>query len=423
MGLLKKFFGQDPGKTEQKGDAFLKVSDWGRAKLEFEKTLAALEKTSADDASVKRLRDKLVQAKGALAHEHRQAAEDLMEAEYYDEARRLLQLALDLTRDPALISAVEKLMHEIERITAGDIQMEVPQSDLTPLGDDETFTGDQDDETFMALCSALPEEVQEAYISYGGSFKTGYLALNRGDFDLAADKLSQALEENPVPDSIIPLELATANLNLGKLDEARRLLETFLKHHLDALPGYQLLCEVYWEIGAFDQAETLLADCPDDLKNSLAYVLLRGETLSQAGRHPEAASLYQDSMEAYGWNQPLSIALAGTLETLGDLESARDLYAKIMDQCRSCHSRTDPLIKRRFADISFDLGQHSSGIMEMYLSLVQDDPKNAPLYFQKISRIYASMGNEEEARRFRVFAQQAGKDRRGGSQLNTSNTV
>ncbi len=78
-----------------------------------------------------------------------------------------------------------------------------------------------------------------------------------------------------------------------------------------------------------------------------------------------------------------------------------------MDQCRSCHTRIHPLIKRRFADISFDLGQHSSAILEMYLSLVQDDPENAPLYFQKISRIYASTGNEEEARRFRVFAQQA----------------
>ena len=407
MGFLKKFFSQDPEKTEQKGDAFLKASDWGRAKLEFEKALDALEKTSSDDASETRLRDKLVQAKGALAHEHRQAGEDLMEAEYYDEARGFLQLALDLTRDPALISAVEKLMHEIARLTAGDIQMEVPQSDLTPLADDETYTGDQDDETFMALCSTLPEEVQEAYLSYGESFKTGYLALNRGDFDLAADDLSHALEENPAPDSIIPLELATAYLNLEKLDEARRLLETFLQHHPDALPGYQVLCEVYWEIGAFDQAETLLADCPDDLKNSLAYVLLRGETLSKAGSHPEAVSLYQDFMEAYGWNEPLAIALAGTLETLGDLERARGLYAKIMDQCRSCHTRIDPLVKRKFADISFDLGQHSSAIMEMYLSLAQDDPENAPLYFLKISRIYASMGNEEEARRFRVFAQQA----------------
>ena len=407
MGLFKRFFSQDPEKTEQKGDAFLKASDCGRAKLEFEKALDALEKTSPDDASETRLRDKLVQAKEALAHEHRQAGEDLMEAGYYDEARGFLQLTLDLTRDPALISAVEKLMQEIARLTAGDIQMKVPQSDLTPLADDETYTGDQDDETFMALCSALPEEVQEAYLSYGGSFKTGYLALNRGDFDLAADDLSHALEENPAPDSIIPLELATAYLNLEKLDEARRLLETFLQHHPDALPGYQVLCEVYWGMGAFDQAETLLADCPDDLKNSLAYVLLRGKTLSKAGRHPEAVSLYQDFMETYGWNEPLTMALAGTLETLGDLESARDLYAEIMAQCRSCHARIDPLIKRKFADISFDLGQHSSAIMEMYLSLAQDDPENAPLYFQKISRIYASMGNEEEARRFRVFAQQA----------------
>ena len=407
MGFFNRFFSQDPEKTEQKGDAYLKTSDWGRAKLEFEKALDALEKTSSDDASETRLRDKLVQAKGALAHEHRHAGEDLMEAGYYDEARGFLQLALDLTRDPALISAVEKLIHEIARLTAGDIQIKVPRSDLTPLADDEIYTGDQDDETFMALCSTLPEEVQEAYLSYGESFKTGYLALNRGDFDLAAEALSYALEENPAPDSIIPLELATAYLNLGKLDEARRLLEALLQHHPDALPGYRVLCEVYWEIGAFDQAETLLADCPDDLKNSLAYVLLRGKTLSKAGRHPEAVSLYQDFLEAYGWNEPLAMALAGTLETLGDLESARNLYAEIMNQCRSCHARIDPLIKRRFADISFDLGQHSSAIMEMYLSLAQDDPENAPLYFQKISRIYASMGNEKEARRFRVFAQQA----------------
>jgi tetratricopeptide (TPR) repeat protein len=415
MGLFKTFFNQDPEKTEQRGDAFLKASDWGQAKLEFEKALDALEKTASDDASETRLRDKLVQAQEALAHEHKQTGEDLMEVEYYDEARGFFQLALDLTRDPALISAVEKLMQEIARLTAGDIEMEVPQSDLTPLADDETYTGDQDDETFMALCSALPEEVHEAYLSYGGSFKTGYLALNRGDFDLAADALSHALEENPAPDSIIPLELATAYLNLERLDDARRLLETFLQHHPHALPGYQVLCEVFWEMGAFDQAEALLADCPDDLKNSLAYVLLRGETLSQAGSHPEAASLYQDFMGAYGWSEPLALALGGTLETLGDLESARDQYAEIMDQCRSCHARIDPLVKRRFADISFDLGRHSSAIMEMYLSLVQDDPENTPLYFQKISRIYASMGNEEEARRFRVFAQQAENETTGSN--------
>ena len=58
MGFLKKLFSQDPEKTEQKGDAFLKASDWGRAKLEFEKALEALEKTSSGDALKTRLRDK-----------------------------------------------------------------------------------------------------------------------------------------------------------------------------------------------------------------------------------------------------------------------------------------------------------------------------------------------------------------------------
>jgi hypothetical protein len=39
MGLLKTFFNQDPEKIEQRGDAFLKASDGGRAKLEFEGAL------------------------------------------------------------------------------------------------------------------------------------------------------------------------------------------------------------------------------------------------------------------------------------------------------------------------------------------------------------------------------------------------
>ena len=37
MGLFNIFFNQDPEKTEQMGDAFLKASDWGSAKLEFER--------------------------------------------------------------------------------------------------------------------------------------------------------------------------------------------------------------------------------------------------------------------------------------------------------------------------------------------------------------------------------------------------
>ena len=140
MGLLKTFFNQDPERIEQRGDAFLKASDWGRAKLEFEKALDILEKTSPDEVSETRLRDKLVQAKEALAQEHRLTGEELLEAAYYDDAMELLQLALDLTREPELIASIRDRLGEMERLTAGDIQKFLPESTV----DDEIYPNDQD---------------------------------------------------------------------------------------------------------------------------------------------------------------------------------------------------------------------------------------------------------------------------------------
>jgi len=404
MGLLKKYFGQNPEKLEQKGNSYFNNAVWGMAKIEYEKALDTLEKTSPGyDESETRLQDKLHQAKEALAIEHRQTGENLMEQEYYNDARELFQLAIELTQDPELASAIENRMLEMDRLTAGDIRTEVPEPRIQTEG----VMDEQEDEHFMALCGTLPREVQALYISYGASFKSGYLTLNRGEFELAADYLSRAMEETLAPDSFIPLELATAYMNLAKFDEARQLLETFLHHHPDVLPGYQLLCEVFWEMGDFDQAEELLVGCPDELKNSLAYYVLRGETMFQAGNYSEAISLYQNFMEEYGWDESVARALARIFETVGDVEKARDIYAQIIEQCQSCHARIDPFVKRKFADISYNLGDSSSEILELYLSLAQEDPENTPFYFQRVSQIYSSLGNEEEARRFQIFAQQA----------------
>jgi tetratricopeptide (TPR) repeat protein len=331
-----------------------------------------------------------------------------MEQAYYDDARDLLELAKGLTQDPELISSIENRLLNMERLTAGDIQT----NDSGPRAKIEGVSDDQEDETFMALCGTLPEDVRGIYQSYGEAFKTGYLALNRGEFDVAADYFARAIKENPSPDSFIPLELATADMNLGRFDEAQQLLRTFLQYHPDALPGYQLLCEVFWETRAFDQAEALLDGCPDDLKNSSAYYLLRGEAMFQSEDYSKARSYYKNFLKEYGWNEPIAMALARTFETLGEFENARDIYAEIMDQRRGCHARIDPFVKRKFADISFELGQVSSAVLEIYLSLTREDPENNPLYFQRVSRIYAALGNEAEARRFQLFAQQAQNGKR-----------
>ena len=407
MGLLKTLFRPNPERHEQRGDACVRAADWGMAKLAYEAALDALEKTAPGETTSKaRILEKLHGSMEALAREHIQTAEDLIESGHDEDARELLELALGLCQDPALREDIDNLLQGM----GGAIPEQDPGQATPPVlsvydGDQENHdAGEQ--ETFMALIGPLPDEVRRAYTSYGPSFRAGYLALNQGDFAFAADALSRAMEENPSPNSFIPLELATALLNLQRLDEAREWLETFLEHHPDALPGYQVLCEVFWEMEAFDRAEVLLETCPEELKNSLAYVLLRGESLSQAGRHSEAAVFYQAFMNEYGRHDAVLRALAGSYEALENLEKARDLYIEIMNQCRSCHTRVDPLVQRKFADISFDLNERSTAVLESYLSLAQEDPSNRPFYFQRISEIYAAMGNKEEARRFHGFARQ-----------------
>ena len=131
----------------------------------------------------------------------------------------------------------------------------------------------------------------------------------------------------------------------------------------------------------------------------------------QAGKYAEVITFYQGFLKEYGWNESIAKSLAGAFEAEGDFEEARELYADIMNQCSSCHTPIDPIIKRKFADISFDLGQRSSAILETYLALAQEDSENTPFYFERVSHLYGSMGNEEEARRFQAFADLAQREK------------
>ncbi len=413
MGLLKIFSGKDPQEYEQKGDTYFKNASWGNAKIEYETALVKLEKKSPTDAALKiRLREKIRQSKEALALEHKHNGDNLLAAEYCEDAFELYTLALELTNDPALKAELKNRLWQIESHFVQTEQkglsgVKVPHGEII-----ETATEEKGDEYFRALCSTLPTGVRKVYLSYGETFKKGYIALNQGKFELAANLLSQAMEENPSEESFIPLELATAYLNLNKYESALLLLETFVKNHPDALPAYRLLCEIFWETQEFDQVEALLSACPEELKESVAVYQLRGETLLRAKKYLQAQSFYLDFLNHYGWHDQIAQALAKTYEARGEIENARDLYETIMGQCRSCGTRVDPFIKRKYADLCFESKQHTTKILELYLSLVQEDPGNAPEYYEKISRIYSAQGNEKESQRFRLFVDKQGdKDR------------
>jgi len=406
MSILKLFSGKTPEEHEQKGDELFSVDLWGKAKVEYERALDKLEKTSPHNYELKtRLQEKMNQAKEALALGHKQNADDLMESGFYDDARELYALSRELTEDSMLKNDLEIKLKELDFQLDKTLREELPDFDYETPETEEPEFPEEGDEYFRALCGTLPMDVQKDYLSYGNNFKKGYMALNRGDFATAADYLSRVMEEDPSADSYVPLELATAYLNLGKHSEAQQLLEAFIESRPQALPAYQLLCEIFWERKAFDQAEALLASVPEELTESVAVFILKGETHYHAGNFADAKDFYRNFMATYGWNELVARALAKTHEAMNELANARNVYREIMDQCRSCHARLDPFIKQRYADLCFDSGMYNNEILELYLSLAQEIPANATDYFEKVSRIYTAQGNKGEARRFRAIAE------------------
>ncbi len=409
MSFLKIFSGKTPEAHEQKGDELFAADLWGKAKVEYERALEKLEKTAPQSGDLKfRLQEKIHHAKVSLARSHKHNADEMLDAGFYDDARELYILALELAETAALKSELAKKLEQLDFQMSKDVEQTIVGHD-----DDGEETEEQqnlmphesDDEYFRALCGTLPEDVQKAYRSYGDNFKKGYLALNQGEFFLAADYLSRAMQENPTADSYIPLELATAYINLEKHLEAQKMLETVIENQPRALPAYQLLCEIYWETGAFDRAEALLASVPLELTESVAVYILKGETLYHAGKYSAARELYQNFLKNYGWNELAARALAKTHEALNEFANARNLYREIMEQCRGCHARIDPFIKQRYADLCFDSGMLNTDILDLYLSLAQEVPANAAEFYTKVSRIYAAKGNHAEAARFRAIAE------------------
>jgi tetratricopeptide (TPR) repeat protein len=342
-----------------------------------------------------------------LALYHKQRGEEMLDSQYYEGAEDVFCLALELTENRELKIELKELLQESrdhlvqeEAIDSQEIQVEkrdrVEQDYPVP-----------EDEYFVALCGSFSDKKREkVYYGYGEAFREGYVALNQGDFSLAATKLSQAMEENPSAKTYIPLELGVAYLNLGKNQEAKGLLKSFLKDYPDSLQGYHLLCEAYWEMKEFDEAQSLLRTCQEEVGESPHILLLKGETLFHSGRFQEAKTLFRDYLDSSPWDDNIVLSLAKTHEALGEKEEARDLYGELMEQCSSCSRKIDPFVKQRYSDISLESGQCSTRILEMYLSLVHEDPDNKAHYYRKIIEIYSALGNEREARRYQALSKE-----------------
>ena len=340
MGLFSFLTGKSPEEMELSGDKYMKVNEYGAAKVEFESALAKAEDKFPEKQNlINRLLEKINQAKEALAVFHKQSAEHLAASENYKEAEDLLELALELTQDTHLkeeISAILKNLIKEKAMDYPDVPKTMDTTDTSGSEPDHFIIQDEEvdeDEYFSVLCHALPEDVKAAYQNYGQKFKEGLIALNRGEFEIAVEKLAEAMNENSSPHHMVPLELATAQINLGQYDHARRLLEQFVEDNPEALRGYQILCDIFWVTNDYDSAVNLIAGCPDNLKETFPIQILLGETLYQMERFPDAEKIFQACLDNFGENEIATRSLAKTYEAMGELKTACDIYGGLLKGC------------------------------------------------------------------------------------------
>lgn len=406
MGLLGIFGGKSPEEIETIADEYLAAGEYGAAKVEYEKALQKAEKKANEkQVLIRRLSGKLQEAKEYLAGVHIREAAELIATGDYQAGEDLLHLASELTESE---QAEQQIREQIRNIRQQSRQNEQPAggtSEEAPAesGPEPAFDAEQ---YFHVLVSALPEEVQSAYEAYGEEFREGYIALNQGDFSTAAEQFEAAIAKNPSAGTWIPLELATAYMHKGQPDQAREVMEAYMQENPESLRGCQLLCDICWETGDYEAAARMLYNRPDGLLQSTTVQMLLGETYYQAGSYEAARDVFVECTRRSEDSELAVRALAKTYEALGETEAALDLYGRVINGCSSCGARPDPFIKRRFAELSFQSGDTSKQLLEMFLSLLLEDPDNRQEYYDRIGRIYEATGYSSEARRYFRFAEE-----------------
>ncbi|RJP90545.1 MAG: hypothetical protein C4518_08875 [Desulfobacteraceae bacterium] len=403
MGLLSFLAGKSAEDIERAGDKYFNDSEFGAAKIEYDKALNKAERKTPDNLNyLQSLQEKIRKTRDELAKAHQQNGELLMESQNFDEAEDLFRLALELTSNPDLKIEIKAALSRLNALIPSDRPDEtllVPSP--VPAAVDVL---DSEDEYFAILCNALPEEVKQMYQGYGQTFKQGFIALNNGDFKTAVKRLSDALEEHSSGGLMIALELSTAHMNLGHYDRASELVSQFVQSNPNELRGYQMLCDIYWATGNFDGAVRLIEGSPVQLKETFPLQVLLGETYFQMERYADAKTIFLACQTRYGQNELVSRALAKIFEMMGESDKAKTIYGQILAGCKQCGARTDPFIKRRYAELCFASGERSSRVLELYLSVAQEDPDCRDDCYQRISEIYEALGNVKEARRYQSLS-------------------
>jgi len=388
MGLFKKLFASDPESLRRKADALFGASDYGPAKLAYEKALAA-----AAESERPALEQKVRACMDGIARQRIEEARGYLERGMTDLAEQELAGALEVAADPSLRDEARALADGLE---AEDAQIRATEESLS-------------DEERIALMMGQWEEAQaEEYEAYGDILVEALLALHHERYEEAQAALEDLLEGEARP-RYLWLEVGRARLVNDDLEGGQAALVSFL----DALDEGEaneakvgtnlLLARLADENGCFEEAmtrfEAAVQAVPDDYRPYLAM----GAFLRDKGHGGEALAVLQTALE-------LSRSNATDWRLLEELGLAHDMAGKPKEATRFLEQVIEFFTARQVIDFPPDTATTLAKLYEadgraeraadLYRALSEGgDRDRHALYHYEAGRLLSQVGLDEEARR------------------------
>jgi tetratricopeptide (TPR) repeat protein len=354
MSFLKKLFSSDPKALRDKGDSLFAASEFGAAKLTYEKAIDA-----SSDELRPALQDKIRACMDGIARQRIDEAKQYLESGDVELATQELEGALEVAIDSTVRREAQSLLDGLEGRAA---QAQAVSEDMS------------EEERIAVLMGQWEEAQAEEYERYGDAIVDALLELHDERFEEARARLESLLESASTP-RYLWLEVGRARLLTDDARGGEEAFEHFVENLEEgessetALAVHLTLARLADDDGRFDQAmkrfEAAVETLPDDYRPYLAMgaflrskghgeealaVLLTALDLSKshavdwrlleelglasddAGKPNEARKFLEQVIEFFTGRQVMdfppstAIALAELYESEGRLDRAADLY-------------------------------------------------------------------------------------------------
>lgn len=215
MGFLSNLFGGTFESNRKDGDSLFDEKEWGEARLAYERAIKkSADATAQEIAAVK---DRMAQCRLLLARGRIDSADELAYLGEIEEARSMLEDAVDICPKEEIVEAVAERKVRYEAEAARFLASE--EDEMT------------EEELLAVMAGTWTEAQADEYASLPDEFRAALLKGHDGDHEGAAKIMSRVIDEYDLPDPLrfAHFELGKELIGVAEFEAAARELETFVE--------------------------------------------------------------------------------------------------------------------------------------------------------------------------------------------------